>query len=401
MLLTIGMMFCGGIILFTTDFMISRRQITEGIMRNSYGKGEKEEKIQAVTEDGNRNAVDVRISERKYSKSELESMFQRSISYIETVIPGDNETMDHIDSDMELITSIPDVPVEIGWELSRYDVMNIYGDLISEQLKEEGTTVHLRATLTYTQDTKMQAQYECSAVLYPKTLSGKEKQVQEIQKAIQRQDENTQTSERLMLPETVGGKSVQYFPIMENRGAVLLVMAPLTGILLAALERQKKEQEKMKVKAQMERDYPEVVSKITLFLGAGMTVKRAWKKTVTDYEKTKYRWGKRAVYEEMGRTFREMESGVPETESYERFGRRCGLPQYRKLGGLLSQNLRKGNKDLGRILKIEAGQSLEERKARARRLGEETSTRLLVPMFLMLTVVLIIVIVPAFLSVQM
>ena len=100
-------------------------------------------------------------------------------------------------------------------------------------------------------------------------------------------------------------------------------------------------------------------------------------------------------------TMYEMESGISESESYERFGRRCNIQEYMKLGALLSQNLRKGTKGLSQILKIEAIQAFEERKARAKRLGEEAGTKLLLPMFLMLSVVLIIVIVPAFLSIQL
>ena len=45
--------------------------------------------------------------------------------------------------------------------------------------------------------------------------------------------------------------------------------------------------------------------------------------------------------------------------------------------------------------------TFEERKARARRLGEEAGTKLLLPMFLMLAEVLVIVVVPAFFTVQM
>ena len=66
----------------------------------------------------------------------------------------------------------------------------------------------------------------------------------------------------------------------------------------------------------------------------------------------------------------------------------------------LSQNLRKGTKGLSELLKLESIQAFEERKARAKRLGEEAGTKLLLPMFLMLAVVLIIVIVPAFLTMQ-
>ena len=132
-----------------------------------------------------------------------------------------------------------------------------------------------------------------------------------------------------------------------------------------------------------------------------MIVRRAWKKIVDDYEEQKERWGIRHAYEEMKQTMYEMESGISEAESYDRFGRRCNIQEYMKLGALLSQNLRKGTKGLSQILKIEAIQAFEERKARAKRLGEEAGTKLLLPMFLMLSVVLIIVIVPAFLSIQL
>ena len=66
-----------------------------------------------------------------------------------------------------------------------------------------------------------------------------------------------------------------------------------------------------------------------------------------------------------------MDSGVTEAEGYENFGRRCDLQIYIRLGALLSQNLRKGTKGLSELLKLESIQAFEERKARAKRLGEE------------------------------
>ena len=91
---------------------------------------------------------------------------------------------------------------------------------------------------------------------------------------------------------------------------------------------------------------------------------------------------------------------MTEMESYENFGRRCNVQAYIRLGALLSQNLRKGTKGLVELLKMESIQAFEERKARAKKLGEEAGTKMLIPMFLMLAVVLVIVIVPAFLSMQ-
>ena len=131
-----------------------------------------------------------------------------------------------------------------------------------------------------------------------------------------------------------------------------------------------------------------------------MTAKNAWKKIVTDYEKRLQNTGKRYAYEEMLYTYHEMQGGMTENESYEKFGYRCQLRPYLKFGVLLSQNLRKGSKGLAEILSLEAATAFEERKSLAKKLGEEASTKLLLPMFLMLAIVMVIVIVPAFFSMQ-
>lgn len=179
-----------------------------------------------------------------------------------------------------------------------------------------------------------------------------------------------------------------------------MVMSILILILLWLLGKQRGKELQDQRKEELLLDYPELVNKLTLFLGAGMTVKRAWRKIIQDYEVSLKDQAPRYVYEEMKLTLREIESGVPETESYENFGRRCNLPCYLKLGALLSQNLRKGVKGLGEMLHIESLQAFEERKARAKRKGEEAGTKLLLPMFLMLAIVLVIVIMPAFLTLQ-
>ena len=106
------------------------------------------------------------------------------------------------------------------------------------------------------------------------------------------------------------------------------------------------------------------------------------------------------MYEEMKTTLCEMQGGVSEAAACERFGTRCGVPSYMKFGAMLSQNLRKGGRGISELLKIEAIQAFETRKSTAKRKGEEAGTKLMMPMLGMLAVVLIMVIVPAFLTMQ-
>ena len=74
------------------------------------------------------------------------------------------------------------------------------------------------------------------------------------------------------------------------------------------------------------------------------------------------------------------------------------MRRYGKLGTLLSQNLQKGNAGITEALEAESKDAFEDRKADARRAGEEAGTKLLLPMGIMLLVVMMIVILPAFMS---
>ncbi len=401
MLLMLVLIFFGGTLLFAADFVNSRLALEEGLTRNSYGAGSRTERLEVTAGEGERRKIEVQVSEQAYSGEELKSMFQRCIVRMDKLILGTNRSLDHIESDMNLPAAIEGVPIEIAWELDRYDVMNVYGEIQEEGLAKEGTLVALKGVLTYSEDPSKQVLYERTAMVFPKTLNEGEQQAADIEKVILETDKKTQTEKILTLPRELDGKPLLFFAAPDSRGAVLMAMAVLIGILLLALEKQNQERELSERRAQMQLDYPEIINKLTLLLGAGMTVKRAWRKITMDYEEEKHIWGVRHAYEEMRQACNEMDSGITEAESYERFGRRCGLQTYTKLGALLSQNLRKGTKGLNQILRTEAIQSFEERKARAKRLGEEAGTKLLAPMFLMLAVVLVIVIVPAFMSVQM
>lgn len=144
--------------------------------------------------------------------------------------------------------------------------------------------------------------------------------------------------------------------------------------------------------------YPEMVSKLSIYLGAGMTLKAAWEKICADYELGKKDRGKNPVYEEMNIACLEMKSGIPEGRAYEQFGRRCGIPIYSKFSTLLTQNLRKGSTKLGPLLKEESRLAFEERKNAARKAGEEAGTKLLFPMMMMLCVVMLMILLPAFMT---
>ena len=140
------------------------------------------------------------------------------------------------------------------------------------------------------------------------------------------------------------------------------------------------------------------MSRLVVFLGAGLPVRKAWAKIVKDYRRTEEKAGKRAAYEEMAAAYYLMQRGVPEIQAYSEFGNRCRVLPYRKLAGILEQNVKNGSKSLTPVLEAEMEAAFEQRKNLARRLGEEASTKLLLPLFMMLLIVMVMITVPAFLA---
>ena len=387
-----------GCVLLIKDFGASVGEMSSEIRRNSYGEGEKELTLDVKVNGNTRDEVTVTVSEQMYEGEEVKKMFENCIKKIEKEILGENQSLDYVVTDLNLMKELKGEPVKISWELDNYEIMNIYGEIHNDQTIEEGTLLNLKAVITYTQDQEKQMLYECAAMIYPEKLTENEKFVRKIQEEIRKEDKKSQTEENIHLPDTIDGKEIKYFQQMEIRGLVLMIMSIIMAVLFYAQEIQNQGQELQKKRQQMLKDYPEIINKLTLFLGAGMTMKKAFRRVVNDYEAGKKVWGIRYAYEEMKVALREMDSGITEAESYERFGKRCNIQEYIRLGALLSQNMRKGTKGLTQLLRLEAIQAFENRKAAAKKFGEEAGTKLLIPMFIMLAVVLFMVVVPAFLT---
>ena len=62
----------------------------------------------------------------------------------------------------------------------------------------------------------------------------------------------------------------------------------------------------------------------------------------------------------------------------------------------MAQNLRKGSSKLGELLTQESEQAFREQINTYRKLGEEASTKLLVPMVMLLALIMVMIMLPAF-----
>lgn len=340
--------------------------------------------------------MDISVSGRMYNSEERKRAFQAAGEELETLILGDNKSLDEVRGNLNLITTIPGTDISVSWETDRYDVIDMQGNIKEDVLTEQGTVVKLTAVLSYADE---KASHEFYIKAYPPLLNDDERIMEDLQNSVVRSNEETATEEYMILPNSVNGETIQWEYGTDQRAAAILVIGIGAAGMLIVSEGQRKKEEEKKNARQMQIDYPQIINKFNLYIRAGMTIRRAWFLIAQDYER-KNDGKKRKAYEEMIFTMNQMQGGVPEGECYENYGKRCGISCYRKLGTMLSQNLKKGSGGLSQLLEREAQESFEDRKNLAKKLGEEAGTKLMIPMFLMLIIVFAIVIIPAFFSIR-
>ena len=366
------------------------------LQRNPHGQGDSSAQLRASIGE-NEEEFSVTVSEQEYTEEELDAVFQEASEDLEKLILGENESLDEVRDDLELISEIPETGISVSWEIDNYEVMDLQGNLISENLTDDGTLVKLSASLLYGE---RQDVHEFYAKVYPTMISRAERQMSDLKEEIARADEETASEDHLVLPDQINGERVEWSYTADTRAFAILILGAGTAAMICISKDQSgKEEEKRRIR-QMKTDYPQIINKFNLYIGAGMTIRRAWSCIADDYEKKRERYGKRVAYEEMIYTLHEIQGGAPEGECYEKYGNRCGISRYRKFGTMLSQNLRKGSRGITDLLEREAEEAFEDRKNMAKKLGEEAGTKLMIPMFIMLAVVFVIVTVPAFFSIQ-
>lgn len=362
--------------------------------RPGYGMGDREEEL-TVQLEGETQPVQmtVTVQGRKYSASQVEELLEKGRESLEQNLRGDNPSLDQVREKLNFPTALEDGAVTVEWMTMPYGMIDDNGQIIGEP-DEQGSIVEIQATLTCQEQELM---YETAVCVYPPVLSEQEQLWQAVEDEVERANQEGAEQEMLELPSQVEGRSVTWLRQPQQLFPLLLALTVVLPLCLWLQRDQKIRQKARERKLQMTLDYSELMWKMTMLLGAGLTIRGTFSRIAAEYKRS--RTGqKRYAYEELLFTCGEMRSGVPESTAYENFGRRCDLPQYVKLGSLLSQNLKKGSKGLASMLEKEASSSMEERQNMARKLGEQAGTKLLFPMAMMFGVVLIVLMVPAFLS---
>lgn len=391
-----------GILLFgLMEVMNPQKAMGDGyIQRNAYGQGKDTVGLMIEVPGHSDEAAEITfpVEERQYTREQALEELDALEGRLKEMILGDNPALSQVRTKLQLVSRDSQTGFRIRWSSSRSDIIGFDGSISAEEIDENtGCQVVLKAEVS--DGLGDSRSFSIPVTVFPPLMSEQERWRSGLLKAIAAEEGRTRTEAGFYLPAEYEGEAVIYYPKEDHDSIWLLILGPV----MAALLRVRRASEKKNLQKERERklllDYSEVIPKLQIFLGAGMTVRTAWERIVLDYRGIRERGGEeRPAYEEMLQTYYQVQSGTAEGTAYEEFGRRCMLQPYLKLAGLLEQNRRTGTKNLRYLLQIEMTDAFEQRKNLARRQGEEAATKLLVPLFLMLGVVMVIVVVPAFLT---
>ncbi len=334
------------------------------------------------------------IEAKKYTEEEFLSKVEASKNQLMAIVLNENVSAEEVRHSLQLIDNLPGTPFAIRWILPDNELVLKDGSINYLQLKNSGKVALLEAEITYE---TYRVIVPFNFYLCPYTATEDENLLNKLGQAISDNANLENNQDYIKLPEKVDSKSVVYEEAEESKGFALVLIG-FVAIVFSAHSMEQKLYKKQKLRnRQILLDYPEVVNKLTMLIGAGMTIRRAFYKITAEYQqkRSKNQIGYRYVYEEMIVTCKELDNGVNESRAYDSFGRRLKIQEYIKLGAILSQNVTKGVQGLLDILQMEAIQAFEGRKELAKQLGEEASTKVLAPMMFMFLIVLIIIIMPA------
>lgn len=384
------------------------------------------------------------VRERELREEEAEELYQEFIRVLEGVILGENVSAEEIRKNLCLPYEVEGYPFAVNWTSTDTSLLG-YDGIVHLDTLESATEVWLRAEIVYGEQ---EWKHSWRLTLLPPLRTEKEQLIYDLKKYSDEAAQEYRYEESFPLPQMVGEREVIWRQVRESSGANILFIALAAAVAVYCMKDRDLQEELVKRRACMKQEYPVMVSKYALLLGAGMTVRGAFQKICKDYwekwmdetatemsdtgwrllpgecglkksyrkkifrlksskkgsyvknarKKTSHekRPGLHPLYEEMLYSCNELQAGVSESRVYENFGRRTGVQEYTRLCTLLNQNLKKGNATLVYRLKEEYDEALREGMRLRKRQGEEAGTKLLTSMVMMLLMVLLMIMLPAF-----
>ena len=384
----------GCILFFLAEFVeTAENPVEKGVLRrNPCGQGDAVYEFYVDGLGGGENSMEVSVSvpERRMNKEQFSDCVDEAVTILCQRMLGENASLQKVCHDLVLEKEIPEFGFKVSWESEKPEIISNMGLVENGNVPEEGEVVYLKTTLACGEETEA---FEIPVTVV-KTGDSILNQFMDRLKMLAGQNMD---QEEIVLPGEFDGNALTYRRKGHSQNMLLILLGPVSAGCLYLKEFRDEQMKRKKREDSLLLDYPDLVSGFLILTGAGYSIKQALKKMTADHKKAG-KSGFHPVYEEMQITLNQVETGTPEVQAYAEFGKRCGLQCYIKFAALLESTVSTGGKNMRKLMEDEMEAAFQKRTDFAKRKGEEASTRLLLPMFCMLGVVMVMVVSPALLA---
>ena len=338
-------------------------------------------------------AFEVDAKEPVLKEEEVKRLFEEASALMPDIIKGENTSLESVSAALSFPDAVEPYPFRLSYRTDAYLYISYDGSLSDEEIPEEGMVTSVTVTYEYDDLTMHQ---EIPVKLVRKTLSGSEIKMAAINDALDRADDMSRHEEELTLPTKVGNETVYWKEVCEDKtpGIVFLsLILAAAAYMLPDIKLKRSLEERQEA---LRYAYPAFVTKLTLYLRAGMSLDGALKRIAGDEKSVSKKEG--VLKEEIKRVCNESGNGVSSRDSLVRLSERVSLNEYTRLVNLLNQNASKGSDTLLRMMEAEAKEAVKDKLMSARARADKASTKLMLPMMMMLGIVMFIIMIPAYMS---
>ena len=398
-ILTLTVVIMAGLALFL-GMMIKEAGAPDEIVvtRNRFGQGDK--RVPLILKNGKtgrREKYDWILSEVQMNQQEKEQYANRFFHQLKKRVLGKNRSWSEVSQPLDFLESLSGYPFEITYRVEDPETIFLDGSLapqIALLSPDESLATKIQVTAEY-EDWTVERTWDVK--LISKKESGSVDPFGTMKDYLSRLNHQGDGVEEITLSGQWKGYQIcTDRPYMDY--PLFIGLFVLAGAMLPGIRIWKIYQQGDLTKKQVEKDFSSIVHRLALYMGSGLSFMSAVDRISKDYIRRRDGQGKRYAFEKILIMDKQMKAGVSQTRACRNWGDQFRGTGYQKLSLILIQSFTRGTREARAMMDKEEAEAFRSNVDRARKEGEEASTKLLFPMIIMLAEVTLLVMLPAILQ---
>ena len=234
-----------------------------------------------VSGDDYRERVALEISEREPTGEEADALFSEAIEEIDRSFPGENKSLDCVTEKVNVQSAYADGLVEASWSFEPSGWLAPTGHCGGRRLRRIRWYRQRRCVLLESGKTGIVLPFR---YVFRKKIRRKGFPTM-VNRAVRQAQEISLSEDSIVLPEETQGIALSWKRVSDRRGEQIALLGTAAGVALLLAGREEERRRERKRQQEKRRDYPEIVSSLTLFLGAGFSLPgtpwAAWESSIS------------------------------------------------------------------------------------------------------------------------